>query len=183
MTSVRSVLWQNPFDRSTELCRLTETDTARSLVGLVLVPVNGSPARVEYRVDADGDWNTRGVRIEVDAATGTRRLELSRDGTRWLVGGRHDRSLDGCTDVDLRVTPATNTLPIRRLGLGAGERAEIRAAWVGFPDLRVLASEQTYERLGEDRYRYASDGFEAELTVDDAGVVVRYGEEYWREVR
>ena len=35
-----------------------------------------------------------------------------------------------CVDVDLSFTPATNTLPIRRLGLDIGEEAEIHVAWL-----------------------------------------------------
>ena len=36
--------------------------------------------------------------------------------------------LDGCPDVDFGWTPATNTVPIRRLGLEVGETASITAA-------------------------------------------------------
>ena len=37
---------------------------------------------------------------------------------------------------------------------------------------------QTYTRLDESTYRYASGTFEAELTVDDDGLVAGYG--VWR---
>src|SRR5712664_99467 len=38
-------------------------------------------------------------------------------------------------DIDLAVTPATNTLPIRRLNLEVGQSQEVTAAWLKFPDL------------------------------------------------
>jgi hypothetical protein len=84
-------------------------------------------------------------------------------------------------DVDLSFTPATNTLPIRRLGLAVGEEAEIAVAWLVWPELRFERARQRYTRLAEDRYRYTQDDFEAELTVDKEGLVLEY-EGLWRAV-
>ncbi len=82
----------------------------------------------------------------------------------------------GCLDVDLSVTPATNTLPIRRLALAEGAAAAVTAAWVRFPALTVEPLPQRYTRLGGGRYRYESDtGFVTEIESDDLGLVTRYG--------
>jgi len=85
-------------------------------------------------------------------------------------------SVAGCLDVDLAFTPATNFLPLRRLGLAVGESREMTAAWVRFPDLSVEPLAQRYTRLDEHRVRYESRGgaFTAELEVDELGLVVRY---------
>lgn len=93
--------------------------------------------------------------------------------TRWdAVAG-----LDGLRDVDLGFTPATNTLPMRRLALEVGESAEVDAVWVRFPELEVARLPQRYTRLEGMRYRYESAGgaFLAELEVDANGLVIRYG--------
>ncbi len=90
--------------------------------------------------------------------------------------------LAGCIDVDLGITPSTNTLPIRRLNLQVGESADVTAAWVRFPELTVEPLAQRYTRLDERRYRYESTtGFSAELEVDELGLVVRYGD-IWERV-
>jgi len=85
-------------------------------------------------------------------------------------------SVAGCLDVDLAFTPATNILPLRRLGLAVGESREMIAAWVRFPDLSIEPLAQRYTRLDERRVRYESRGgaFTAELEVDELGLVVRY---------
>jgi uncharacterized protein len=82
----------------------------------------------------------------------------------------------GCLDVDLAFTPATNILPLRRLGLAVGESRELTAAWVRFPDLSVEPLAQRYTRLDERRMRYESRGgsFTADLEVDELGLVVSY---------
>jgi hypothetical protein len=87
-------------------------------------------------------------------------------------------ALKGCSDVDLGCSPSTNTLPIRRLHIGIGAAHTIQAAWVHFPDLTVQKVAQTYARLDELTYRYASGQFEAELTVDEDGLVTGYAA--WR---
>ena len=177
--ALASVLWQSPGDRSTELCRLHTTTSGFALEGLVLVPVDGEPARVEYRVDADDGWVTRRAHLVIAASSGTRSIELAQEEDLWTVDGRALTEAAGCVDVDLRVTPATNTLPIRRLGLDIGEHADVRAAWVGFPGLEVQPVDQTYERSSQDTYRYRAGDFEADLVVSEAGLVLRYGTEYW----
>lgn len=177
-----SVLWRNPYDQSTEHCRLFATPSGFALEGLVLAPIEGEPARIEYRVDADERWVAHRAQLRVRSPGAEAEIELVHETDRWIVDGRELGGLDGCVDVDLRVTPATNTLPIRRLGLDVGQRADVRAAWVGFPVLEVEPLDQSYERLSEDTYRYRAGDFEADLLVDDAGLVVRYGEEYWSAV-
>ena len=83
--------------------------------------------------------------------------------------------LDGCIDADLEWSPSTNTLPIRRLGLAVGESRAVTAAWLRFPSLQVQRIDQSYERLAENRYRYRSGLFTADLAVDDDGIVLQYG--------
>ena len=140
MDETRSVLWNNPLDRSADLCVLTPTEQGWLLEGLVLVPIDEGPARCEYRVEADASWGTRSARVDVQHPVSGRSVELRRSGDQWLVNEVHEPALDGCTDIDLRVTPATNTLPIRRLALAVGDASTLRAAWVGFPDLAAVAS-------------------------------------------
>ena len=40
---------------------------------------------------------------------------------------------------------------------------------------RSAASAQRYQRLAPDRWRFSTDGFEAELLVDPDGLVLDYG--------
>jgi hypothetical protein len=97
--------------------------------------------------------------------------------------GRRIPALDGLADVDLAITPSTNTLPIRRLDLAVGSSAEVDAVWVRLPELSIEGLSQRYTRLGDRRYQYDAFGgsFVAELEVDDDGVMVWYGD-LWKRV-
>ena len=79
------------------------------------------------------------------------------------------------SDVDLAVTPATNTLAIRRLSLQVGSSVSGIAAWIKFPELTVQLLSQRYTRLAQNTYRYESNtGFSAEIVLDDLGLVTAY---------
>ncbi len=95
-------------------------------------------------------------------------------------GFEQTTDLEDCIDIDLAVTPFTNTLPIRRLNLDPGESREIVVAYIAAPALRVNRSRQRYTRLKplEDlnRYRYEGldSGFQTLITVDHDGLVIDY---------
>ena len=119
---------------------------------------------------------TRRVELTLDGGA-VRRVLLADGAGRWRwEGGPELAAVAGALDVDLTVTPATNTLPIRRLGdLEMGEAADLRMAWVQFPRLEVIPSDQRYQRLAADRWRFSTADFTAELLVDPDGLVLDYG--------
>jgi hypothetical protein len=170
--------------------------------GAVLVVLDGVPTEVRYRLAYDRDWRFLRGTIRSRAATGDpgateRTLEIAREAPpggdpEWRVDGAPRPDLAGCTDVDLMVTPFTNTPPLRARPLAPGEARSLRVAWVRWPELEVVPVEQEYRRLGDggpatpgapERYRYLNldSGFEGELTVDDDLLVIDYGP--WRALR
>lgn len=165
-----TVTWDGPGGRET--ASLTALPDGWALASEV--PERG----VAVRVEVDGTWATR--RAEVTAEGVPPRL-LTADGAgSWWLGGGAAPALTGALDVDVEVTPLTNTLPIRRLQLAGIADAEVRAAWVRVPGDAVEPLDQRYSGLEGGRWRYRSaTGFEAELTVDDRGLVENYGE-VWR---
>jgi hypothetical protein len=178
--TTRRVAWRRSDEVETdEHCALAIRDGGLSLVGTLLGADGGLPVRIEYRVLADGTGMTTAAHVRDLRGFELRTIALARDAKgSWTVDGRAARALKGCTDVDLGCSPSTNTLPIRRLRLAFGASRTIQAAWVRFPELTVVKAAQTYTRLDEFTYRYASGAFEAELTVDDEGLVTAYAD--WR---
>ncbi len=176
--STRRVAWRRSDEVATdEHCTLTQRDSGLSLVGTVLGSEGGVPVRIEYRVLTDAEGLTTAAHVRDLRGFEQRTLVLERDSKGgWSVDGKTVRGLKGATDVDLGCSPSTNTLPIRRLRLGLGASKTIKAAWVRFPELTVVKADQKYTRLDEFTYRYASGDFEAELTVDDEGLVAAYAE-------
>ena len=176
--ATRRVAWRRSDEVATdEHCTLTQRDSGLSLVGTVLGSEGGVPVRIEYRVLADAEGLTTAAHVETCVGSNSGRSILERDAKgNWTVDGTKVRGLKGATDVDLGCSPSTNTLPIRRLRLGVEASKTIKAAWVRFPELTVVKADQTYTRIDEFTYRYASGDFEAELTVDDEDLVAAYAD-------
>jgi hypothetical protein len=172
---VATVLWQGVETGALDRCRLETGPKSLRLSGTVLTAEFGYPLDVRYLVETASDGLTR--RVELELAGGAVRRVLLADGAgRWRwENGPELPEVAGALDVDLTVTPATNTLPIRRLaGLKVSDAADFQMAWVQFPGLEVLDSAQRYERLGEDRWRFSTGDFTAELLVDPEGLVLDY---------
>jgi hypothetical protein len=175
--TTRRVLWQRSDVPGTEWCRLAIDPAGSSLVGTVVLAWETSPWRIEYAIRLDPAGRTRHLAIGADGVD----LVLEADGQgRWTREGTVVIDNPDALDCDLGFSPSTNTLPIRRLGLAIGETREIAVAWVLFPSFEVVLGRQSYERLAERTWRYRSTGFEADLTVDEDGLVVAYYE--WRAV-
>ncbi|QSB04940.1 putative glycolipid-binding domain-containing protein [Natronoglycomyces albus] len=140
--------------------------------GVILAALKGRPIRLAYRIEADPSWRTKSLAVDVH---GHHRRTLTHDEHGdWFENGSARPDLTNCTDVDISLTPFTNTLPIRRLDLAVGATAQIRAIYLRFtPELDFTVSKQRYTRL-ETGYRYESEGFRADLDVDHDGLVINY---------
>ncbi|EMY34078.1 hypothetical protein D477_011536 [Arthrobacter crystallopoietes BAB-32] len=143
------------------------------------------------------DWITEHFEISVHGHGFSRHLWLDRAANgSWSVEARKSgiadlpepgvadpHVLDLALDCDLQFCPATNTMPILRLGAvhNADVEHTFTMAMVHLPSLQVTASEQTYSgrRAYDDDSRtavvnYSSDGFSADLVVDADGIVIDY---------
>jgi hypothetical protein len=136
---------------------------------------------IRYALALDEDWATCSAHVVGLSASGTHEVRLEGDGFgEWCVDGESAPQLSGCFDVDLEASACTNALPVHRLGLRVGERANAPAAYVRAPLLRVERLEQSYGRLESDgdeaHYEYVAPAFDfkAVLTYDRFGFVLAY---------
>ncbi|MFB2556734.1 putative glycolipid-binding domain-containing protein [Herbiconiux liangxiaofengii] len=177
-TVTRSLAWVPASHPGFEGATVTISPRGSIAVGHITAEATaeGGAYDVDYRIECDEAWRTRHVRVTESFTS--RSVEL------WSTGDGHWNGDDGrlllglidAIDVDLSATPFSNTLPVRRLGLALGQSADIVAAYIDIPSLRVSADRQRYTRTGPSTYRYSSiDGsFVSDVEVDDEGFVVDY---------
>jgi uncharacterized protein len=173
----RVVVWRNLLLNGTDYCALWRTAEGWLLKGTVVgVLEDQRPVLATYDVHCDENWHTHRVQVERTIGGDAKTLSLTVESRGvWRSSGQELRDVHGCEDVDLALTPATNTLPIRRLNIPVGSSEQVVAAWVKFPDLTVHSLRQRYTRIAENTYRYESDtGFSAEIVVDDLGLITTY---------
>jgi uncharacterized protein len=175
----RALCWRRIMDdKSLEYAVVQPLLAGVELTGTIVSIHNDAPLEVHYRIECGADWLTRTVSIEQRLGLQRSSLSLSSDGSgKWSDhrSGRID-TMTGCLDVDLELSPITNTLPIKRLNLAVGQSEEIAAAWIRFPSLEIVHARQSYERLSDRTYRYRSlaSGFTADIEVDEIGLTIRY---------
>ena len=173
----RVVAWKNLLLNGTDYCALWHTPEGWLLKGTVVGVLKGQrPVLANYEISCDESWLTHRVQVERTIGNDRKALSLTVESRGiWHSSGQELCAVRGCHDVDLAITPATNTLPIRRLQLQVGHSESVTAAWVKVPELTVQPLPQRYTRLTKNSYRYeSSNGFSAEIFVDDLGLVITY---------
>jgi hypothetical protein len=156
------------------------------------------PYRLDYEFETGGCFVTTRLYVHVRADGFGRKLELFRgaagDWTETVededsASGRLTRAPTDTTaiadalDVDLELSPLFNTMPVLRHDLLHAQRSvDLVMAWVSVPDLAVHRSPQRYSNVraterGSGMIRFeslAGDGFAADITVDEDGLVIDY---------
>ncbi len=183
----RNVIWSRLNEPGMEHLQLIKGQHGYTANGLILAVKENVPHRIRYTVHCDTSWHTSEVRVDI-LDKSIPQLHLKADGKgHWTTGtGQHVIELDGCIDVDISATPFTNTIAIQRLGLAAGEIAEIDVAYINVPTMQVTAVKQRYTYLESnddgEHYQYNGypSGYQAELIVDRDKLVIAYPDLFMR---
>jgi uncharacterized protein len=176
MVPMPELIWRGVEVESLERARVDEDAQVR-----IESVIDSARGRYSYEIVCGRDWTFRSLHLE--ALAGHRAFDLTRDAAGvWRLDGEERPDLAEAVDLDLAISPLTNTLPIRRLDLAVDDEADIVTAYISFPDLEIVPDPQRYTRLDEDLYLYESldSDFSAEITVDARGYVLEYPELFER---
>lgn len=169
--------WQDWRGTGIEHLVLREEPNQIVAEAAVVGSVDDMAFAARYQIRCDASWRVKKVEIADIGSDLT--TELTSDGAgNWV-----DRSaaampqLRGAIDLDISITPFTNTLAIQRLNLRTGRSEEILAVYIRVPGLTITTDRQRYTCLAAGRrYRYESvdSDFTREIEVDGHGLVVTY---------
>ncbi|MEV4189205.1 putative glycolipid-binding domain-containing protein [Streptosporangium canum] len=154
----------------------------------VAIGTDPAPYRLEYTLRTLPGYMTELLSVRAHGAGWHRALDLRRSAHgSWSCETKEEgrlggpppggdmNVLNGALDCDLGLSPLTNTMPVLRHGLDRCEgRMDFVMAWVQVPHLHVIRHPQRYTHLGAGAVRYESEGFGADLTFDDDGIVTDY---------
>jgi hypothetical protein len=163
----RFAVWQGLDEWRLEVARVRFAGESLAATG-VQFATGEDPYRLQYSLQTRDGFVTSSFAIEVEGSEGRRSLELT------------EMDLGDALDCDLGLSPLTNLMPIRRGDLHVREgSSEITVAWISVPELNVHAARQRYTHLRPGLVRFRSldgefEGFEADLEVDDDGLITHY---------
>lgn len=171
------MLWKGLDHYSTEYCELREHEMGASVSSVVVGKSEDEVYRAAYTIHTDKDWQTKSfeLHIEINSARSLIAYQSDSNGN-WYEQGKRLPEFEGCIDIDIPLTPFTNTLPIRRLEIPVGERRIIKVLYLDVLAREIKAVWQCYMRLTENKYQYQNipNDFEAVITVDEDGLVIDY---------
>ncbi len=178
----QQILWSRQDEIGLEYLTLREDTDGSHFESVVIGENEGEYFRLWYQIVASPQWQVQSCLVRLLTANPGRQLSLQRseDGQWTAESDQPLASLEGCIDVDISITPATNTLPLRRLELVPGQSAELQVVYISVPDLTVRPFRQRYTCLEKSAtsgiYRYESleSGFMRDLSVDQNGLVIEY---------
>jgi uncharacterized protein len=169
--------WQDWSGETIEHLVLNQSRNRITADAAILVRGKPNPFAISYHIVCDSCWRVN--RTEISELGSSLTIELASDGVgNWIdKSGTPLLQLASAVDIDISITPFTNTLPIRRLNLQGGQSKEIVAAYIQVPSLTITSDRQRYTCLVPGKvYRYESvdNDFTRDIEVDSDGLVVSY---------
>lgn len=160
-----------------EYCNIETTDTDIRIDGTIVGFGEGEPFSVTYDIITDSAWRVAALEMAIEKGGECTWISIQRDPDgKWTQSGHARREWEHCTEIDISLTPFTNTLPINRLKLAPQERQRIDVLYINVLNDEIKPVEQYYTRLSDNTYLYEGvvKDFKAEILVDEDGVVVEY---------
>lgn len=115
---LKSLIWANRERTSLEHFRLSSSDGTYILEGTVIMLLEQMPTKISYKIECDTGWGTTSLHLLQERAGENSHLDLGVNKERvWSCNGSMLDFATGLFDVDLEISPATNTIPIRRMNL------------------------------------------------------------------
>ena len=172
-----NLLWTGREYYSLENCLVNTTDIGSEINSVIIGKYDEKIYKVEYKVKTNQHWET--IYAEIHCQHSNQREQLIIEGDakgNWTMNGKEADQFRGCMDIDIPLTPFTNTLPINRLKLSQGEEHQIRVIYLDLLEQKTIPVKQKYIRLSETAYHYQNvpNDFEAKIEVDELGFVVDY---------
>lgn len=172
-----NILWSGREYYSLENCLINTSENGTEINSTIIGSYQGKIYQVTYHIKTNEYWETVFAAITSRHSNQMQKIQLEGDGEgNWTSNGKKAEQFTGCIDIDIAVTPFTNTLPIRRLKLHQHQEQVIQVIYCDLLEQHIQPVRQQYRCLSATEYHYENipNDFEANIVVDESGFVVDY---------
>jgi len=173
----QDIRWKSEYYHTSEHCQLSRLADRLEIQSHITGRYENTAVDLRYTIHTDLQWQVRSftVNSRLDDMTTIITGAKTRTGT-WLINGLPDPALDTCIDIDISLTPFTNSLPINRLSFIPDQPQQIHVVYMDILTKQILHRQQQYTCLSPTRYHFANipNDFEADITTDENGLVTDY---------
>lgn len=174
-----TLIWRrDESDNQTlEVLQLEESVAFIKAESTICGKVHDNPVAIRYSIDIDKNWYLRKVNIK-SLLDDSKSLCLYSDtlGNWKTESGQTIDELQGCYDVDISLTPFTNSFPVKRLGDGLRHRTHLSVVYIDLSQWAFNKASQFYTKKSDNTYLYEGvfRNFSANLLFDDLGFISEY---------
>ena len=174
---MQEIVWKGIYYHSIEHCNIQPANDFIEITSDISGGLNEIDYQINYLILLKRNWTT--ARFNISGHISHEKISIDamkETNTGWNINGRYVDELRTCVDIDLSLTPFTNTLPINRLGLPVGDQQIIDVLYIDLLEKSWKAAQQKYIRLSANEYKFENvpNDFESRITVDENGLVVNY---------
>ena len=172
-----NILWTGREYHSLENCLINESKSGTEISSTIIGHYEDKIYKVEYHIITNNHWETTFFKIVSQHSNQQLTISYESDGKgNWTNAGNPLGLFNSCIDIDIRLTPFTNTLPIRRLQLQPGDTREIQVLYFDLLEGQMMPVRQQYTCVSATEYHYQNipNDFEATIQVDKSGFMVDY---------
>jgi hypothetical protein len=174
---IKDILWKGIKYNSLENCIVTIQNDQQKINSTINGDYDKILYKINYEISTTLTWETVYFEINAQLNEQVKNLRLEKAGHgRWLVNGVPAANFKDCIDIDISLTPFTNSLPVNRLDLNIGETKLIHVLYFDVFNWTIQPVQQRYTRVADLTYQYENvpNDFEALVIFDEEGIVVSY---------
>ncbi|GHA48546.1 hypothetical protein GCM10007103_31810 [Salinimicrobium marinum] len=164
-------------NQTIENLSLKENSKNITVTSLVKGIRNNHSISFNYLLKITNDWKVESLRIQSLLETRPDiKLRSDLNGKWFNEDDKHLKHLQDCIDIDISVTPFTNSLPINRLKDKLRIRTELTVLYFDVINWEFKSVKQYYTKIKDGVYLYenASSSFKAKIFTDKEGIVLNY---------
>ena len=106
-----NILWTGREYYSLENCLVHSTEQRAEINSVIIGTYQSKIYRVEYQIKTNENWETVFFELKSRHSNNTEHLKITSDGKgNWFSNNKKVDEYSGCVDIDIPLTPFTNTL-------------------------------------------------------------------------
>lgn len=171
-----NIIWKGKLYHSIENCILKTTQSGNEINSTIIGNHHKHIYKVDYHITTNEKWETSSVTVQTQFDNSRELITLDKRDRSWWLNGSLKVEFSQINDIDISLTPFTNSLPINRLQWLKKEPQVIDVIYLDIIGRKIEPARQVYRKHSKNRYTYENfdRSFKASVQVDRDGLVKNY---------
>jgi len=125
-----NILWKATDHPSLEHCVLNYSQRSIDISSVIIGKSEKDIYRVDYSITLNKKWELKAATINIESNKLKKKFTVKQSTNgNWLLNNKIAKRFHNCTEIDISLTPFTNSLPINRIGFSKGQDEKIKVIY------------------------------------------------------